>query len=226
MEAVQVYKPATLGFYLVKEWDPDFNRESVTFLAGSGAVRNIASFTVLGLIPGAITGVTSAAAAGNTGNGTFTLDATPTGNGIKPGQYLVTCIEPATNLGTFSVEDPDGIDVGIARVGTLYTGPVRFTIADGATDFVAGDRFVVTVPQPAAGKFVPLDYAATNGAQNAAAVALFPVTVPDGSDEIGTVMRRGPALGIASSLVWPSGATAAQIATGLAQLAALGIVHR
>jgi hypothetical protein len=88
--------------------------------------------------------VTAAAAAGNTGNGT--IGTLSTGAGVKIGVYTAICIEPASNLGTFQVEDPDGVIVGRAIVGTAFTGAVNFTIADGATDFVAGDRFLITVP--------------------------------------------------------------------------------
>ncbi len=111
--------------------------EDITLAAG----QNLAAGAVLGQVTvGAVTG---AAAAGNTGNGTIgTLSA---GAGAKPGVYRVVCVEPITNLGTFLVEDPDGVNVGRAFAGTAFVGPVNFTIADGATDFVAGDSFNVTV---------------------------------------------------------------------------------
>lgn len=43
------------------------------------------------------------------------------------------------------MEDPDGVTIGTATVAVLYDGPINFTIADGATDFAAGDAFVITV---------------------------------------------------------------------------------
>lgn len=86
---------------------------------------------------------TPAAVAGNTGSsgtiGTVTVGA------AKSGVYHVNCIEPATNAGKFTVEDPDGIEVGIATVGVEFVGGgLTFTIAD-ATDFVSGDAFTITV---------------------------------------------------------------------------------
>lgn len=85
-----------------------------------------------------------AAVAGGTGNGTIT--AAPTvGAAAKAGVYRLTCIEPATDLGKFQVEDPDGIVIGVATVGTEFTTHLTFTIADGSTDFVAGDSFTITV---------------------------------------------------------------------------------
>lgn len=90
-----------------------------------------------------------AAVAGNTGTGTLTLANPAYGTGVKPGVYKVTAIEPGTSGGTFSVEDPDGVQVGIARVGVAFDGVVKFTIADGDPDFVAGDGFNITVTEDA-----------------------------------------------------------------------------
>lgn len=82
---------------------------------------------------------------GNTGNGvlgTLTADAT-----AAIGAWRIICQLAATNGGSFVVLDPDGSVDGIAVVGSAYNsaaGP-NFTIADGSTDFVIGDEFVVTV---------------------------------------------------------------------------------
>ena len=86
---------------------------------------------------------TPAAAEGNTGS-SGTIAAAVVG-AAKAGVYHVTCIEPATNAGTFLVEDPDGIEVGVATVAVEFVGGgLTFTITD-ATDFVAGDAFTITV---------------------------------------------------------------------------------
>jgi len=105
-----------------------------------------------------------AADAGNTGNGAGTMHMTKTAEGVKAGVYTVTFIEPVSNLGTFQVEDPDGTLVGTGVVGTLFDNVIKFTIADGAADFVAGDIFRVTVSA-----VVPTDG------------GLFSVSAPDGS---------------------------------------------
>lgn len=126
-----------LGDLLKWELNPAYCRETVTILSG----QNLKIGAVLGKVT--VGSVTGAAAAGNTGNGTIgTLSA---GTGAKNGVYSVVFIEPGTNLGTFKVEDPDGVVIGTGVVGTAFAGAVNFTIADGATDFVAGDRFTVTV---------------------------------------------------------------------------------
>jgi hypothetical protein len=118
-------------------------------IAGSRAIRTetkkLASGTLArGAIVGLVIGTaTAAAAAGNTGNGT--ISAITLGAGVKAGVYRLVCLEPVTNLGTFAVEDPDGVIIGRAIVGAAFSGPIGFTISDGATDFVAGDAILVTV---------------------------------------------------------------------------------
>lgn len=92
-------------------------------------------------------GAVGAAKAGNTGNGVMTLAGTPVLSTGRAGVYRVVFVEPVTNLGTFVVEDPSGKIVGEGVVGTAFSNQVAFTIADGATDFVAGDAFTITVTQ-------------------------------------------------------------------------------
>ena len=83
----------------------------------------------------------------NTGNGVFTLAGTPTLAGVKPGAYRVVFVEAAVNLGTFVVFDPNGLEIGEGKVGTAFATQIAFTIADGATDWVAGDDITVTVTE-------------------------------------------------------------------------------
>lgn len=119
----------------------------------SGAVFVAAS--VLGIVSLGSAAV-AAKAGGNTGNGTFTLDGSaPLGARAKPGVYTLRCIAAVANGGTFRLEDPDGLvlgDVAIAAGagGTaLVNEHIRGTITDGATDFIVGDGFDVTVaPAP------------------------------------------------------------------------------
>lgn len=81
-----------------------------------------------------------------TGNGAMTLDATtPLLAGAKQGAYTVTCITAASNSGTFRVEDPNGVVLGDVAVGATFADQIKFVIADGATDFIVGDKFTVTV---------------------------------------------------------------------------------
>jgi hypothetical protein len=131
------------------------------FTLASGVVSRGA---VLGRVAGA---ATAAAFASNTGNGT--ISAVTVGAGVKAGVYKVIIIEPGTNLGTFAVEDPDGVIVGRGAVGTAFAGPINFTISDGATDFIAGDGFNVTVAEGTTVKLAVL--AATDGSHLPMAIA-------------------------------------------------------
>lgn len=116
-----------------------------TLLTGEGAlVRG----TLLGQV--SVGAAVAAAYAGNTGNGVF--GAVTTGANSKPGIYNVLIVEPGANVGTFLVEDPDGNIVGRGVVGVAFNGPISFTLADGATDFISGDGFTVTVAA-GSGKF-------------------------------------------------------------------------
>jgi len=84
--------------------------------------------------------------AGNTGDGTS--------SGVSgdadtlTGDYIATIIEPATDGGKFMVQDPEGREIGTGVVGTAFSaGGITFTINDGLTDFVSGDRFIISVTQ-------------------------------------------------------------------------------
>lgn len=92
------------------------------------------------------------ARAGNTGNGTITASPVVSA-GARSGVYTVIADDTTgTDNGTFRVEGPDGVYVGVARVAVPFTGGgLTFTIADGATDFVDGDGFNITVTATAGG---------------------------------------------------------------------------
>ena len=111
--------------------------------------------------------VASAAAAGNTGNGTLTGAAI--GTGAQEGVYSIRMVEPGTNLGNFIVEDPRGVLVGQGVVGTLFNNQIQFTINDGATDFAVADGFTVTV-SAATYKYLRSVATATDGSQRPVAI--------------------------------------------------------
>ena len=206
--------------FLFWEDDRNFSREKITILAGSGSARALTAGMVLGKVE--VGAGTAAAVSGNTGNGTF--GTVTVGAGAKAGVYRVTCVEPGTNVGKFVVEDPDGINVGVATVAAAFTGGgLSFTIADGATDFVSGDAFTVTVAA-GSGKYVQLNLTGADGTQNAAAVLVSDVTAADGTDAVGAAVVRD-AIIIAAQLTWPSGATSNQKNAALAQLKALKIIE-
>jgi len=210
-----------LGDWL--KWEPDnhYSRDIVTVLAGSGADRALLTGMVLGRVTkGAATG---AAVAGNTGNGTVTA-APAVGAAAKPGVYRLICIEPATDAGKFSVEDPDGILIGVATVGVQFTTHLTFTIADGSTDFASGDAFTITVAA-GSGKVKQIDFAATDGGDIASGILLLDATAPDGTDRSAVAIVRN-AIVSDNGITWPAGATTNQKSAATAQLKALGILVR
>jgi hypothetical protein len=142
----------------------------------------------LGAIVGLVLNATpiGAAVAGTTGNGT--IGSLTLGAGARAGVYRAVCIEPVTNLGTFAVEDPDGVIIGRAIVGTAFTGPVGFTIADGATDFVAGDAFTITVS--ATGAVLRCAAAATDGSSRPHGIVAMAADATAGATEV-LVYERG-----------------------------------
>jgi hypothetical protein len=107
--------------------------------------------------------VTASAVTG-TGNGTVTL-ATVVEGPIVPlvGAYVLTCVTAVANGGIFKLVDPNGaivasdikMTVGAGAATVVEVAGLRFTITDGATDFVAGDFFTLTVA--ADGALVPFN---------------------------------------------------------------------
>ncbi|MBB4042007.1 hypothetical protein GGR34_003692 [Microvirga flocculans] len=77
---------------------------------------------------------------------TFTIGDGSTDFAIGDRFTITVAPSVPANGGVFSVRDPDGAMLANATVGEAYTGAhIRFTIADGATDFAVGDGFDVTV---------------------------------------------------------------------------------
>lgn len=204
------------GEFIESESNGYRSRETVTILSG----QTVKAGHVLGKVTkGAATG---AAVAGNTGNGTIT--ASPTvGAGAKVGVYRVVAIEPATDLGKFEVEDPDGVIIGVATVGTQFTTHLTFTITDGSTDFVSGDSFTITVAA-GSGKYKEYNPANTDGSEKAVAIAYDNVDA-SGGDKKGVIIARDAEVN-KGELIWFSGADANQKAAGLADLALAGIIGR
>lgn len=201
--------------FLISEAEGTLSRETITVLSG----QNLKPGHVLGKVTvGTATGAT---VSGNTGNGS--LSAVSVGDAAKAGIYQLICIEPATNGGVFEVEDPDGVIIGRAVVGTPFTGAVNFTLGDGATDFVAGDRFTVTVAA-GSGKYKEYNPANTDGSQTAIAILLDNVD-SSAADQPAVIIARQAEVN-AAELVWFTGATDNQKASGYDQLRLQNIIPR
>ena len=204
------------GGFLVSEANGCLSRDVETLITG----QNLKAGTVLGFIASALT-ASAAAAVGNTGNGTIGAITVTT---ALVGAYTLTVIEPGTDAGTFEVEDPNGTSIGTGTVGAAFTaGGLSFTLADGATDFVAGDQFTITVDE-GSGKVTQLDLTATNGSQNAARLLYDDVDATDADQQCVVISRQAEFN--AAEIIWPDGITDNQKATALAQLKTLGLIAR
>lgn len=84
----------------------------------------------------------SAAASAATGTGNGTVGSLSVGSAAEVGVYTLK----ATAADTFTLTDPTGDAVGTVTVGTAFTSnQLNLKITAGATAFVAGDAFTVTV---------------------------------------------------------------------------------
>lgn len=90
--------------------------------------------------------VTAAQAEGVANTGDGAMGAVTVTAQTPVGRYKLRFIEPAANAGRFAVFGPDGVCIGTGTVAVAFSaGGLAFTLADGATDFVAGDGFTIDV---------------------------------------------------------------------------------
>jgi len=128
-----------------------------------------------------------------TGNGVLTMANPAYGTGVQDGSYKVVIIEgtvdavqaspyvpahdavPAVEAvvavaakpGTFQVEMPDGTIEATGKIGTAYNKTIKFTLADGSANFIAGDEIEIDVAISAGDGFYYLyDDQATNGLED------------------------------------------------------------
>jgi hypothetical protein len=228
MKAYSVSSALTgLGDFLHSEYDPTYTTDTRVVAAGVGTVRVLPSrCLVAAILLGAgnvVAGAAVSASGGAPGNGAIanlTADA-----GALAGVYHIVVIEPSANGGTIEVVRPDGVVDGVGVVAVAYNGMINFTLPDGATDWVAGDRIPVTVSYAAgSGKLVQWDPTAVNGAQTILGVNVLDQEAAIGVDgDEAPFLARGPIVGRKEGLVWHAGVTDNQKATAYAALAALGI---
>ncbi len=207
--------------FLISEAPGTRSREEITILAGSGSARVLTAGMVLGRV---VAGTAAAVAdASNTGDGVMGM-ITVSGS-AKDGAYTLTITELAANAGVFEVRDPDGLLVETGDVAAAFSaGGLAFTLADGATDFAAGDFFMITVTQ-ASKKFVQFVGAGTDGSQIIEGILRGDKTAPDGVDAKDVAFVRDCEVN-AAEIVWPTGIAVADKTNGVQALAALGIIAR
>lgn len=195
-----------VGDWLLKD-DGDevgrYSRDNGVLLAGN----NLSSGAVLGaVLAGGVTATPAAKSGGNTGDGTLaTVTAyAPAYNGV----YTVRITAAAANAGTFEVRSPGGVLLGTGTVAVEFSGGgLTFTVADGATDFIVGDGFDITVAN-AYTKYTEYDPAATSPAQHPAGILYLAVDATSVDTPCVVVARE--AVIAPSFLHWKAGLTNAQ----------------
>ena len=210
------------GEFLMSEAAGNRSRDTITIPSGTGV---IVPGTVLGLVTDEDVVTTSQAAdAGNTGNGTIAEGDPAVGADVKVGTYRIVCIEPAADGGRFTVEDPNGVNIGVVAVGAEFDGQIVFTISDGATDFVAGEAFSFVVARSSFG-YVPSPNAADDGSDQAVAIALYGCDATSAAKKIAAITGDAEVNG--NILVYEATVNdAAKKAAKATQLAAVGIKVR
>lgn len=168
------------------------------------------------------------AAGTNTGNGV--MGAITVGGTAVIGTYKLVVEAAAANAGEFTVFGPLGNSVGSGVVGSAFVGGgLSFTLADGATDFVAGDSFTIAVTGTV--KWKSYDPTATDGSQVAAGIYIadslgisHTTTLTAATDTNVLIIDRGPVKCADGALLWGTTVTTqAQKDTAKAQLDAIGI---
>jgi hypothetical protein len=207
------------GEFMISEAEGSLSRENITVLSGETLVAG----HVLGRKLVSPTVGAAAALGTNTGNGTVSAPAVGTNAGVQRGTYRVVFVEPATNLGAFEVFDPSGKVIGDGVVATEFDNEIKFTIADGATDFVAGDAFTIAV-SGGTYKYKEYDPSDTDGGHRPAGV-LYAGVNASAADMAGVAVVRFAEVR-AADLSWFSGATTAQKNAAIDVLATAGVIVR
>jgi hypothetical protein len=200
-----------------------FHVDPITLLSG----QNLVAGAAIGAIP-AGTSASAAKSGGNTGNGTFVLDATtPILPRAIEGVYTLRCITAVTNGGVFRLENPLGVVLGDFTItpgagGTVtVSDQIKGVLTDGATDFIVGDGFDITI-SALTYKYAEYNPAGTNGTQIIAGL-LYKNTNATSADTATTALLRGPASVNANDIGWKTGMTTAQKTFARGELLKLGI---
>jgi hypothetical protein len=164
---------------------------------------------------------------GSSGDGVLTMDATaPIRSDAINGVYQVE-FSGSGATATFNLIDPNGVDVGAGAVGTTFSGPLKFEIADDAAHhYNLGDVIPITVVRPLYGEqFEAWSPTATDGSQVPVAIACYPATTGAAQTVKIAALRRNGSWR-ASAINWPNDATTAQREFAQQQLLERKIVLR
>lgn len=207
------------GAYLVSEARGERARDQVLMKQQNPAGTIVDGGTVLGQILDG-TAAVFAMVAGATGNPTS--GAIVIGAGVIEGVYAGE-MRDATHFDLFN---PNGDLVGEGVFAAPFVGGgLTFTLTAGGTACVVGDKFTITMGANAdVNKYVPLNLAAADGSQIAAAIMYNTEDVSQADTKITVTVRASEVNG--GELTYPAGATALQIAAINQQLKLLGIIVR
>lgn len=211
------------GEAIISEGAHNYSRDNLKVAASQTVEPN--SLVAAKVVSAGIT-VSAEASAGNAGNGAITMASPAVSSKVKDGVYRAVCTVAAANGGTFRVEDPSGVQIGNATVGTAFNKEVKFTIADGATDFAVGDAFDITVhADESSFEYVAFDPSGTDGAEIPVAYAIYGATTGAGETaEIAGITRHAQLNG--KCIAWPEGITSAEKVDAVQSLAERSIVVR
>lgn len=174
-------------------WQPTERQTDVITIAES---QTLARGAAIGKV---LYGAVTASAITGTGDGTCTALATVLG-AVKPivGDYVLTCTAAVTHGGVFQLVDPNGATVATGLSMTASTGAatvfkaagLTFTLTDGATDFVAGDYFTLTVAA-GSGQGLLVDKTAVDGSAELHSILTEAVTTGAGETQAAPVDLTG-----------------------------------
>lgn len=213
---MEIVETGHAGGFIITEANGHRSRANVTVQTGQVLLAG----SVIGAT--AVGAAVGAAAGGNTGNGV--MGAVTVAEGAEPGVYNLVITEPAANAGAFHVFGPDGEFVGEGNVAAAFAaGGLSFTLADGATDFVAGDAFTITVAE-GSGTVRAFDPGSAVGAGEAIGILIYDADATDGPVDVAAITRDAEVN--IHELVFTDDVTDDQIATAVAQLSTRGIFAR
>jgi hypothetical protein len=191
-----------------------------------------ATFTVGAVLGKYIASPTATAVAGaNTGNGVMGAITMTSNANLQLGVYTLRIVTAVTNAGDFELLDPQGKLVGIGHVASAFNqGGFSFTLADGSSDYVAGDTYAITVAGTE--KYKLVDVSHTDGSEVARAVYIadvlgnsYDVAIPANTDTTVLVLSRGPVIVADSALSYAATVNTTPLKNALyAQLKNVGIL--
>jgi hypothetical protein len=207
--------------FLLSEGQGNFSRDNIVIAAS----QEIKPGSVLGkrAVVADVVATASASDSNVASSGTIAMGSPAVTSKVKDGRYKGIAVSATT----VRWEDPDGKEIGVSTHGSVFSkGGVKFTITAGGSANAAGDEFYIDVAADSDDfEFGAHDPDATDGFENAVAVALYAATTDAGeSAKISAITRLAEVNG--KLLIWDKDITADQKADGVQALAERGVIVR